>query len=150
MPSGVPQNDPRRAQDDPKLAQESPRWFKMRPEATQDDPKRSSRGLTKNEPKPPDEKRIEPRRSQYRLGPPRKGDHQFVLEENAKMPDKVFCPTRLPEGSLFSQVHWGEEVDFPSKWFDDVERGVMSSRARNGNADGFLDRYMPKAVKKEL
>ena len=47
MPSGLPNNDPRRAQDDPKRAQESPRWPKTRPKATQDDPKRRPRGPKK-------------------------------------------------------------------------------------------------------
>ena len=40
MPSGLPKNEPRRAQDDP-------RWSKTRPTATQDDPKRRPRGPKK-------------------------------------------------------------------------------------------------------
>ena len=47
MPSGLPKNEPGRAQDDPKRAQESPRWSKTRPKATQDDPKRHPRGSKK-------------------------------------------------------------------------------------------------------
>ena len=47
MPSGVPKNDLRRAQDDPKRAQESPRQLKTGPRAPQDGPKRSPRGSKK-------------------------------------------------------------------------------------------------------
>ena len=47
MPSGVPKNESRRAQDDPKRAQETLIWLKMRPEASQNDPKRSPRGSKK-------------------------------------------------------------------------------------------------------
>ena len=56
MPSGLPKNEPRRAQDDPKRAQESPRWSKTRPKATQDDPKSAQEGQ-KSEPRPQDEKK---------------------------------------------------------------------------------------------
>ena len=59
MLSGMPQNEPKRAQDSPKQGQ----WR----------PKTAPRGAQegqKSEPKPQDEKRTEPRRSQDRLGPP--------------------------------------------------------------------------------
>ena len=48
MRSEVPQNDRKRTQDDAKRAQETSRCAKTRPEATQNDPKRSLRVIKKN------------------------------------------------------------------------------------------------------
>ena len=58
MLHGVPQNEPRRAQDDPKRDQ-------RRPKATL----RGTQEGQKSDPESQDEKRTEPRRSQDRLGP---------------------------------------------------------------------------------
>ena len=57
MPSGMPQNEPKRAQDSPKQGQEHP----------QTAPRGAHEGQ-KSEPKPQDEKITTPRRSQDRLG----------------------------------------------------------------------------------
>ena len=59
MLHGVPQNEPRRAQDDPKRDQ-------LRPKTTL----RGTQEGRKSDPESQDEKRTEPRRSQDRLGPP--------------------------------------------------------------------------------
>ena len=59
MLHGVPQNEPRRAQDDPKRGQ-------RRPNTTL----RGTQEGQKSDPESQDEKRTEPRRSQDRLGPP--------------------------------------------------------------------------------
>ena len=59
MLHGVPQNEPRRAQDDPKRGL-------RRPKTTL----RGTQEAQKSDPESQDEKRTEPRRSQDRLGPP--------------------------------------------------------------------------------
>ena len=59
MLHGVPQNEPRRAQDDPKRGQ-------RRPKTTL----RGTQEGQKSDPESQDEKRTDPRRSQDRLGPP--------------------------------------------------------------------------------
>ena len=59
MLHGVPEDEPRRAQDDPKRGQRRPKTTLRGTQETQ-----------KSDPESQDEKRIEPRRPQVRLGPP--------------------------------------------------------------------------------
>ena len=66
MLHGVPQNEPRRAQDDPKRGQ-------RRPKTTL----RGTQEGQKSDPESQDEKKTEPRRSQDRLGPPTSRCAQF-------------------------------------------------------------------------
>jgi len=66
MPFGVTENYPRRAQDVPKRAQDGPKRSQKRLKPT---PRGAQEGR-KSEPKPQDERRTEPRRSQGCLGPP--------------------------------------------------------------------------------
>ena len=73
MLSGMPQNEPKRAQDTPKQGQGRP---KTAPRGAQEG--------HKSEPKPQDEKRTEPRRSQDRLGSPCVGGYpQFGVTPGA-------------------------------------------------------------------